>query len=130
VYYDLMKFPLEHENLRWEAGEGLLVVDGRPHLFLRVKLTGTRFPLVAQIPQVWVGNVFAKHVLIDEDGLTVRAYFDQPLPEGETLYFGHLAQAELSFGPFETRKITKLNRARLPKDAAIGYRGDAPPAPG
>ena len=73
MYYDLIKFPLEHENLKWEAREALLDVNGVPHLFLRIKLTGTEFPLISQIPQVWVGKTFAKHVLITEDRRTVRA---------------------------------------------------------
>ena len=101
MYYDLIKFPLEHENLKWEAREALLDVNDVPHLFLRIKLTGTEFPLIAQIPQVWVGKTFAKHVLITEDHRTVCAYFDTPPTEGEEIYFGHLGKAE---GSLETYK--------------------------
>lgn len=129
-YYDLLKFPLEHENLRWEARESLREAEGRPHLFVRVKLTGTRFPITDQVPQVWAGKVFARRVEIDDDGLTVRAYFDRLPPEGEPLYFGHLGQPELSFGPFEPRRMERLDRARLPRDVVLSDRRDDGPVPG
>ena len=119
MYYDLMKFPLEHDKLKWEARESLLDVNGVPHLFLRIKLTGTEFPLVAQVPQAWVGKTFAKHVLITEDRRTVRAYFDSPPPEGGEIYFGHLGKAELRFGPFRTATLVKLDRSRLPKNVVL-----------
>lgn len=118
-YYDLVKFPLEHENLSWEAGERIREVHGRPRLFVRVKLTGTMFPLRAQIPQVWAGDIFAEYVEVDENRLAVRAYFDRVPPEGEPLYFGHLGQAELRFEPFEPHKVEKLDRSRLPKDVVL-----------
>jgi hypothetical protein len=119
MYYDLIKFPLEHENLKWEARESLLDVNGVPHLFLRIKLTGTEFPLIAQIPQVWAGKTFAKHVLITEDRLTVRAYFDAPPPEGGEIYFGHLGKAELQFGPFRPTTLVRLDRSGLPKNVVL-----------
>jgi len=119
MYFDLMKFPLRHEALTWEAREALLDVDGRPHLFLRVKLMGTEFPVMAQIPQVWVGRVFAKLALVDEDRQSVRAYFERPLPRQGRLYFGHLGQAELDFGRFESKRIVHLDRERLSDDIVV-----------
>jgi hypothetical protein len=119
MYYDLIRFPLEHGNLKWEARESLLDVNGVPHLFLSIKLTGTEFPLIAQIPQVWVGKTFAKHVLITEDRRTVRAYFDAPPPEGGEIYFGHLGKAELRFGPFRPATLVRLDRSRLPKNVVL-----------
>jgi hypothetical protein len=119
MYYDLIKFPLEHENLKWEARESLLDINGVPQLFLRVKLTGTEFPLVAQIPQVWIGKTFAKHVLITDDRRTVRAYFDSLPPEGGEIYFGHLGKAELRFGLFRPSALVRLDRSRLPKNVVL-----------
>lgn len=116
MYPDLVKFPITHEKLKWEAREALLDVDGQPRLFVRIKLTGTKFVQRAPVPQVWVGEVFARHVEIDDDERTVRAYFDRAPREG-TLYFGYNRHAELSFGPFESRRIAVLDRARLPKEA-------------
>jgi hypothetical protein len=119
MYCDLIKFPLEHENLKWEAREALLDVRGAPHLFLRIKLSGTQFPMLAQIPQVWIGKTPAKHVLIADDRRTVRAYFDTVPPEGGEIYFGHLDTAELRFGRFHPKAAVRLNRARLPKDTVL-----------
>jgi hypothetical protein len=126
MYWDLMKFPIEHEKLKWDAREAVLDIDGRPHLFVRVRLTGTKFVQRALIPQVWVGEVFAKHVEIDDDGLAVRAYFDQA-PRSGTLYFGYGGQPELSFGPFESRKVSVLDRERLPREIVTARE---PPIPG
>jgi hypothetical protein len=122
MYWELIKFPIEHEKLKWEAREALLDVDGRVHLFIRVKLTGTRFVQRALIPEVWVGKAHAKHVEIDEDGLSVRAYFDET-PRAGTLYFGYLGQPELSFGKFEPKKVSVLDRERLPRGIVTAGEG-------
>ena len=114
MYWELIKFPIEHEKLKWEAREALRELDGQVHLFVRVKLTGTRFVQRALIPQVWVGKVHAKHVEIDDDGLSVRAYFDKA-PRSGILYFGYLGQPELRFGRFEPKKVSVLDRERLPR---------------
>jgi hypothetical protein len=119
MYFDLIQFPIRHEKLRWEAREALLDVEGRPNLFLRVKLTGTEFPVRAQIPHVWVGDVQARIVLIDEDRLTVRAYFEHPLPKRGHLYFGHKGKAELDFGEFEPKGHGRLDRKLLPNDVVM-----------
>lgn len=119
MYYNLIKFPLEHETLKWEAREVMLDVNGRPHLFVMIKLTGTEFPVIAQIPQVWVGEVHAKYVRIDENRRIVRAYFDVPPPEGGTIYFGHLGKAELSFRQFNPTIMVRLDRSRLPKNVIL-----------
>lgn len=124
MYYDLIKFPLEHENLKWETREVLLDIHERTHLFLMIKLTGTEFPIIAQIPQVWVGDVFAKHVLIDKNRRIVRAYFDTQPPEGGTIYFGHLGKPELCFGKFDPANLVKLDRSRLPKNVILGEKGN------
>lgn len=116
MYYDLIKFPIKHENLKWEASEALLDIRGIPHLFSMIKLTGTKFPQRAQIAQVWVGRVHAKHVLMDENCLTVRAYFDAPLPKSGDIYFGVLGKAELKFEKFVSAKTKKLDRMRFPEN--------------
>jgi hypothetical protein len=53
--------------------------------------------------------------MIDDDGRTVRAYFDER-PGSGNLYFGHLGQAELDFGPFDGRRLVRLDRSRLPRE--------------
>lgn len=113
MYTDLIKYPIRHEALTWGAREVLVDVDNRPQLFLRVKLTGTEFPMRALIPQVWVGRVYARTVVVDEDRRAVRAYFDKRPGRGR-LYFGHLGRAELDFGPFSPGRVERLDPERLP----------------
>jgi hypothetical protein len=125
MYWDLITFPIEHEKLKWQGQESLLDVHGSPHLFLRVKLTGTKFVHRALVPDVWVGKVFARHVQIDEDGLAVRAYFDER-PRAGTLYFGYGGKPELSFGKFEARKVSVLDRKRLPSGVVLDREGPIP----
>lgn len=119
MYFDLIKFPIRHEALKWEAREAVLDVAGRPHLFLRIKLTGTEFPVRALIPQVWVGDVYARTVLIDKDRRTVRAYFERPLPRRGELYFGHNGHPELDFGVYEPKLRGLLDRKLLADDVVL-----------
>jgi hypothetical protein len=112
MYFDLIRFPIRHEALKWEAREAFLDIDGVPHLFIRIKLTGTAFPATAQIAQVWVGSVFAAKVIVDQDLRAVRAYFDKRLPRRRNLYFGHLGRAELDFGRFAPRRVVRLGVSR------------------
>lgn len=114
MYEDLIKFPIKHENLKWESSKTLLDIKEIPHFFLMIKLTGTKFPIRAQMTQVWVGDVYAQIVLIDKNGLTVRAYFDNLPGEGYTIYFGHLGNAELEFRKFALSDVARLNRSWPP----------------
>jgi hypothetical protein len=116
MYNDLVKFPIRHEKLHWEAREALLDVHGIPHLFMRIKLSGTKFPLFAQAPDAWIGKIPARHVLVSEDQMSVRAYFSLPIPESGEIRFGHAGRAELEFGSFSQAGIVKLDRKRLPEN--------------
>lgn len=120
MYHDLINFPIRHKNLQWTASEALLDIKGEPHLFTMLKLTGTKFPLSAQIEQVWIGKVHAQHILFGEDGLVVKAYFDRLPSEGD-IYFGRVGHAELDFGKFEPSKVMKLDRGKLPKNVVIRH---------
>jgi hypothetical protein len=120
MYNDLIKFPIQHEKLQWEARESLLDVRGVPHLFLRIRLSGTEFPLLAQTPQAWIGKTPADHVLISEDRMTVRAYFAPPYPEGGDIFFGHLGVHQLQFGRFSPAGLARLDRECLPKNVVFG----------
>lgn len=119
MYTDLINFPIRHKNLQWTATEALLDVHGHPHLFVMIKLTGTKFMMSAQSEQVWVDKLYAKHIVIEQSGTVVKAYFDRIPPEGDII-FGHIGHAELDFGKFDSSKVSKLDRAKLPRDVT-GY---------
>jgi hypothetical protein len=133
MYEDLLRFPIEHERLRWDAREVVRELADGPHLFVRLTLTGTRFALRALEPQVWVGMSYARFVDIAEDGLTVRAYFDETPPPG-TVYFGYAQRPELAFGDFEPERVPRLDRTRLPRgvvhEAPRGHLSDVRRAEG
>jgi hypothetical protein len=119
MYMDLITFPIWHEKLRWDAREALLDVHGVPHLFLRIQLSGTEFPLLAKTPQVWIGKTPAEHVLVSGDQMIVRAYFGLPCPDGGEIFFGHAGVHELGFGRFSPAGLASLDRERLPKNVVL-----------
>jgi hypothetical protein len=115
MFRDLIDFPIESNRLHWEARLVVRDIDQEPHLFLRLKLTGTYFPQRAQIPFVAVGKVRARLIIIPEDGLSVRAYFDEPLPLGGKIVFGYGPNALLRFSePFNQEEVSMLDAKRLP----------------
>ena len=81
MFHNLIRYPIESPLLKWESKVVVRDQDREAQLYLRLKLTGTVFPLFNSIPFVQVGKVRACLVDIAEDGLSVRAYFDSALPE-------------------------------------------------
>jgi len=103
-------------DLRWEAKEVVRDIGDKPHLFQRIVLTGAWFPNRAEAPFVRVGEVTTRRVLIADDSASVRAYFDRPIPDGETIEFGYGDQVTLRFPrEFSRRRLLLLDRERLPK---------------
>ena len=116
MFPDLIEYPIESEKLRWEARQVLRDFDDEPHLLLRLTLSGTRFIQRAQIPFVVAnGEVLAYFTEIAEDEMSVRTYFDRPLPEGSRIEFGYGAAVMLRFpGAFSGEKARWLEPERLP----------------
>lgn len=73
----------------WEARQILRDVEGRPRLFLRLRLVWGYFPRRDGIPFVRVGRTRAARVEIAEDEESVRAYFDRLPAEGAPIEFGY-----------------------------------------
>lgn len=116
MFLNLIKFPIESELLQWEAKQVLRDIHKKPHLFLRIKLTGTSFPLRALDPLVKVGDITSKFVIISEDLLEAFAYFDKPIPLEKTIEFGYEDGILLRFpNKFDRTKINLLDFKRLPK---------------
>ncbi len=106
----------ENEHLIWRARQVVRNVDHELHLFIRLKLTGTHFPQKLTEPFVSVGGVRSRFVLISEDGLSLYAYFDQPLPEKEPVMFGY--GDEVSFQlprRFYNNSVDFLNLSFIPR---------------
>ncbi len=116
MFADLIKYPLEHERLKWEAKQVIKDLWGKPHLLLRLKLTGTRFQERALEPVVTIGKERSIFVEIAEDGLAAYAYFDHPVPSRATVEFGYGQGPLLRFAGYVTSKVIKsLDPKLLPK---------------
>lgn len=116
MFTDLIKYPIEHDRLKWEAKYVIKDLWGKPHLLLRLKLTGTRFQERALEPIVTIGEAQSLFVEIAEDGLAACAYFDHPVPSRATVEFGYGHGPLLRFAGYVTSKAVKiLDPELLPK---------------
>lgn len=113
---DLIRLPDPREKVRADVREVVRDVHGKPHLFVRMQLTGWHFPHRAEEPFVAVGGVVSSRVLIDRAGLVADAYFDQPLPAAQRISFGYGRTIGMDFDvPVDPERIPRLDRRRLPQ---------------
>jgi hypothetical protein len=116
MFMDLIDFPIESKRLHWEARQVVRDLYEKPHLLLRLKLTGTHFPQRALEPFVVVGKMRSRFVEIAEDGLSANAYFDEPLPVGGRVEFGYEREVLLRFpAVFDSETVELLDPKRLPE---------------
>lgn len=115
MFLDLIDFPIESERLHWEARQVLRDLHQEPHLLIRVKLTGTFFPQRAEEPFVRVGEVRSRFVEIAEDGQSISAYFDEPVPPRGFVEFGYGDEVLLRVPRrFSLDAVRMLDPKRLP----------------
>lgn len=111
---DIIRLPDPKQHVRIELREAIVELAGRPHVFLRMRITGWRFPHRAPEPFVLVGDVVSHHVRIAPDELSADAYFDQRIPANSGFSFGYGRIIEWDFDvPVDTRGVELLDRARL-----------------
>jgi hypothetical protein len=116
MFQNLITYPIESPLLKWESKIVVRDHDREARLYLRLRLTGTTFPIFNSIPFVQVGKVKARFVDIADDGLSVKAYFDTALPNEGGVEFGYDDQVLLHFpNPYHSRHVTRLDNSRLPK---------------
>jgi hypothetical protein len=114
---ELIRLPDPRENVRVEVREVVRDVFSKPHVFIRVRLTGWYFPGRAPEPFMVIGDVVSKVVIIDPDGRGANAYFDQPLPRADRVSFGYGKIINWDFNlPINPERMPRLDRVRLPKD--------------
>jgi hypothetical protein len=112
----LIRLPDPRKDVRIEAREVVRDVFDKPHLFIRVQLTGWHFPHRAPEPFLVVGDAISRRVIIDRDGLVAHAYFDRPLPATQRVSFGYGIVIHWDFEvPIDPERIRRLERTRLPK---------------
>jgi hypothetical protein len=113
---ELIRLPDPRKNVRAEVREVVREILGKPHLLLRMRLTGWHFPHRAPVPFVAVGDVVSRMVIIDRDGLAANAYFDKALPAANYVSFGYGKTIQWDFDiAIDPKSIRHLDRARLPE---------------
>lgn len=113
---DLIRLPDPRKNVRIEVREVVRDVFEKPHVFIRVRLTGWHFTHRALEPFLLIGKVVSRTVIISRDGLAADAYFDVPLPAAKRISFGYGDVIHWDFDlPIDPKMITRLDRARLPE---------------
>ena len=116
MFTDLIEFPIESPKLKWESKVVVREINEGPRLYIRLKLTGTKFPLFNTIPFVRVGRAVTHSVDIAEDGLSANAYFDGRLPEEGVVEFGYDVQTLLRFPQrYSGDAVKRLDDKRLPE---------------
>jgi hypothetical protein len=98
-----------------EMREVLTDFRDEPHVFIRVRLTGWRFPHRVTEPFALIGDLVSHHVVISRDGTQADAYFDAAPPAATVLSFGYGNVITWDF-PFPKRpmKVVRLDRHNLP----------------
>lgn len=116
MFTDLHQFPIESQKLKWESKVVVRDTANGARLYVRLHLTGTRFPLFNTIPFVRIGRVKTHLVDIAEDGLSANAYFESAPQEGGTVEFGYDVQPLLRFPRrYAGIHVIRLDEKRLPK---------------
>jgi len=122
MFANLVRYPIENDLLQWESKVVVRDHEEAPRLFVRLKLTGTEFPIFDTIPFVRIGSVSARFVDIADDRTSVKAYFDTAPPARGRIEFGYDDQVLLRFPRGFTRaQVARLDEARLPP--ALRYQG-------
>jgi hypothetical protein len=114
----LIDLPVLTEKVSWDARYVLRDLGDKPtpHLFLRIKLTGTYFDHRALGEYVKIGKIRSVAVEISDDCLSARAYFDRPLPSGGRIEFGYEDQAMFRLkSRFEPDDVRRLDPTLLRK---------------
>ena len=113
---EIIRLPDLRSNVNVEIREIVRDMSKRPQVFIRVRLSGWRFPERAPEPFVVIGKAVSKFVLIDKVGTAADAYFDVVPPSAERVSFGYGKIVSWDFDvAIDPRRIERLDRTRLPK---------------
>jgi hypothetical protein len=105
------------EKMGWEGKEVIHEIKGQIQLVERITLSGMVLKPRTLAPFVRIGEVMARLVEIDEDGLHVKAYFDQDLPGNQVIEFGYHGEGVMYRFPIRYHPgcVIRLDRKMLPK---------------
>lgn len=113
---EIIRLPDQPKNVKVEMREVVRDVEEKPHVFIRVRLTGWHFPERALEPFLVIGKTLSKFVLIDHEGTAADAYFDVGPPAAKRVSFGYGNIISWDFDvTVDPKAIDPLDRGRLPK---------------
>ena len=113
---DIVRLPEPRMNIKAEIREVVRDVAQRPHLLIRVRLSGWHFPERAPEPFLVIGKAVSRFVLIEHDGSAADAYFDVNPPAAKRVSFGYGKAVSWDFDvAIDASGVERLNRKLLPK---------------
>jgi hypothetical protein len=113
---EITRLPDPRKDVKVEIREVVHDVHKKPHVFIRVRLSGWHFPERALEPFLVIGKTVSKFVLIAHEGTTADAYFDVRPQVAKRVSFGYGNVISWDFDvTIEPKGIDPLDRARLPK---------------
>jgi len=115
MFQDLIDWPLTSDRLQWQGKQVLRELRNEPHLFCRIRITGTHFEQRGLEAFMNVGSLRSRFVEISADGLTADGYFDHPPPiVGDVEFgYGHTVLLRCRRG-FNRPDMKLLRRALMP----------------
>ena len=113
---EIIRVPEPQMKVKAEIKEVVRDVAKKPHVFIRVRLSGWFFPERAPEPFLVIGKAVSKFVVIGPDGTAADAYFDVGLKAAKRVAFGYGRIVSWDFNvAVDPKRIERLDRARLPK---------------
>lgn len=113
---EIICLPDPRKAVKISTREVVREFENRPHVFVRVRLSGWHFPERAPEPFMVVGKTVSKFVLISGDGSIADGYFDTMPAAAKVVRFGYGKIISWDFtAAFKPTSITRLNRALLPR---------------
>ncbi len=113
------------EKLSLRAEEVVREIDDRPHLLVRIEISGAHFPHRAAEPFVKIvtsdGAAAASWFAgVSDDNRRLMGYFPSDLPPQGTVEFGYANEVLGRLAvKFEAKAVSRLDRKRLPKDVVV-----------
>ena len=115
-FEDIVRLPDPRRSVKAEVREVIRDVQERPHVFVRVRLTGWHFPQRAPEPFLTIGRAVSAFVLIGREGTSADAYFDIRPPAAERVSFGGFS---IPFIRASRPSIGSLRRLTVPIPAPL-----------
>lgn len=112
---EIVRLPDPRDGVRAEVREVVRDLGDRPHVWLRVTLSGWDFPGRALEPFLLIGDVVSRFVVNAPDSASSAAYFDRPFPPAERVSYGYGRVVAWDFDVAVSPRVERLDRARLPE---------------